>query len=297
MEETPPRRSRPKPPSGGSSLPFIPIIIGVIVLGFVIGAGLSVVGRHGSGDVAMQPTSSPSPSPVPSPMATFRYRTPAALPAVAHKPKPSPKPSATETSSPSPAATASVAAEASPAETQTQTPAAQNPTSTAVVKATSAPVAVALATHRPSPPPPAIVATRVATAAPANVVTAAPASVAPATAAAGTNATTVFDADGGFSRLAGNVVRQYLLSIARGDTDSAYAALGQGPGAHAGSLPEAGAVDSTMHISKIEARGSESSATVNVDLTTSAGPYYGQYTVHKSSTGAAIIVSHTFAKP
>jgi hypothetical protein len=88
-----------------------------------------------------------------------------------------------------------------------------------------------------------------------------------------------------------------LLSIARGDTDSAYAALGEGPGSHAGSLPEIGSVDNTLQITKIESHGTDSTATVNVDVTTSSGPYYGQYTVHKSATGAAIIVSHTFGKP
>jgi hypothetical protein len=103
------------------------------------------------------------------------------------------------------------------------------------------------------------------------------------------------DADGEFSRLAGSVVRQYLLSLAAGDTESAYAALAQPPGA--GGVPELGAVDSSLHIEKIEARGTDSAATVNVDVTTASGPYYGQYTVHRSATGAAVIVSHTFAKP
>ena len=93
------------------------------------------------------------------------------------------------------------------------------------------------------------------------------------------------------------MVRQYLLALARGDTDSAYAALGNGPGSHPASVPEAGALDATMRIGRITAVGSDSSATVNVDLTTASGPYSGQYTVHKSATGAAIIVAHTFGKP
>jgi hypothetical protein len=104
------------------------------------------------------------------------------------------------------------------------------------------------------------------------------------------------DADSDFARLAGNVVRQYLLSIARGDTTSAYAVLSPAPGAGS-APPEVGAVDSSLRISKIEARGSGDGAMVTVDLTTASGPYYGQYTVHRSVTGAAIIVSHTFAKP
>jgi hypothetical protein len=97
--------------------------------------------------------------------------------------------------------------------------------------------------------------------------------------------------------LAGNVVRQYLLALARGDTTSAYAVLSPAPGAGGETPPEAGALDSSLHIAHIEARGSDSAATVNVDLTTANGPYYGQYTVHRSSTGAAVIVSHTFGKP
>jgi hypothetical protein len=276
MEETPRRRSRPKPPSGGSSLPFVPIIIGVIVIGFVIGAGLSVVGKHGSPDVAALATSSPQAEPSATATATApaRPRAPTPIPAAARTPKPSPLPSDTAAPSPSPSP------DASPA---------QRPTSAAAV--TQAPH-VAQATNRPATQAPIAATTH----APVTPATIAP-TVAPASAAPASVPTTVLDSDGEFSKLAGNVVLQYLLSIARGDTDSAYAALGDGPGSHAGSLPEVGTLDSTMHISKIEAHGSDSGATVTVDLTTASGPYYGQYTVHKSSTGAAIIVSHTFGKP
>jgi len=286
MSTTPPRRSRPKPPSGGSSFPFVPII-GVIVIGFIIGAGLSVMGHHGSGDTVALATSSPladetesaAPTAVPTP-----------IPGVAKKAKLVATPSAVETASPkpSPSERASQRPSSSPvarASAASAPPASATPTAHAVTATPARVAALATATHHVATPP----ATLAPTEAPTLAASAVP--VATMTPAA------VLDAQGAFSTLAGNVVRQYLLSIARGDTDSAYAALGDAPGSHPDSVPEIGTVDSTMHIAKIMARGSDSSATVDVDLTTSAGPYYGQYTVHKSATGAAIIVSHTFGKP
>jgi hypothetical protein len=156
------------------------------------------------------------------------------------------------------------------------------------VSAAPSPAKTALATNAATPEPtvaPTAEPTREPTEAPTAQPTAVP-----------TAAQVSVDADTDFARLAGNVVRQYLLSIARGDTTSAYAVLSPAPGAGS-AAPEVGAIDSSLRISKIQARGSGDAATVNVDLTTASGPYSGQYTVHRSATGAAIIVSHTFGKP
>jgi hypothetical protein len=169
-----------------------------------------------------------------------------------------------------------------------QTAAHALPTANPRVLATAA-VAVATADTPPETAQPAVATADVATPSPTARATPEPTPV-----PAPTAATVV--ADSAFAHLAGSVVRQYLISIANGDTESAYAALGESPGSQ-GALPEAGVLDSSMHIGKIEAHGSNSAATVDVELSTANGPYSGQYTVHKSATGAAIIVSHSFGKP
>ena len=272
MQESPPRRSRRTPPKGGGpSLPFVPIIIGVVILGFVIGAGLSVVGNHGAqnGSVAFA-TSTPQLQPTFGTVTEAPAETsPSAIPEPSRTPRVTPigtRPAAT----PSPARSARLAA-ASPRPAPQNSPARPAPS----VAGTVAPAARVTAE-------PTVVATLAPTDAP-------PATLAP------TPSVVAVDADGQFSRLAGSVVRQYLLALAAGDTESAYAALAQPPGP--AGVPERGAVDSSLRIEKIQARGTDSAASVSVDVTTASGPYYGQYTVHRSATGAAVIVSHTFAKP
>lgn len=249
-------------------------MIGVVILGFVIGAGLSVARRGGlGGDSAGLATSTPLV------IQTLAAATPSAEPPPATEPPPSATPRAGPTQAPSPAPRASA-------------PSSQSPTATAaavaVVSAAPSPARTAAPANTPSAAPTAA-PTAEPTREPTETPTAQPTAVPTAAAVS-------VDADSDFARLAGNVVRQYLLSIARGDTTSAYAVLSPAPGAGS-AAPEVGAIDSSLRISKIEARGSDVAATVNVDLTTASGPYSGQYTVHRSATGAAIIVSHTFGKP
>jgi hypothetical protein len=273
----------------------VPIIIGVIVLGFIIGAGLSVAQRHGEGDTVALATSSPfgpsnarRNSPLPTPIPASR-RGPVAFATARAEP--------TETSTASPRPSPNASAEASHAPQPQRTKIALVTNEQASPSATPAPQATPppAASDEPTAGPP-IHRTAAATAEPEATLApaAAPASVVPT---AISTPGTVLDANNDFSRLAGNVVRQYLLALARGDTDSAYAALGNSPGSHPASVPEAAALDATMHIGRITAVGSDTSATVNVELTTASGAYSGQYTVHKSATGAAVIVAHTFGKP
>jgi hypothetical protein len=268
----------------------LPIIIGVVILGFVIGAGLSVAGKHGSQTVALAtstPEAEPTIAPVteaPTPIAPPTPRaavTQSATPGAA-----SPAPSrAAGTRAPTPAASPTARATSAAKPTPLQTAAQAAPTANVRVLPTAA-VAVATAEPPPETAQPAVATADVATPLPTARPTPVPApTLAPVV------------ADSAFAHLAGSVVRQYLISIANGDTESAYAALGESPGSQAGALPEAGVLDSSMHIGKIEAHGSDSAATVDVELSTANGPYSGQYTVHKSATGAAIIVSHSFGKP
>ncbi len=92
-------------------------------------------------------------------------------------------------------------------------------------------------------------------------------------------------------------MRQYLEAVKRGDTTSAYAALGAAPGDRGVALTESGVVDSRTHIGRIDSHGTGDTATVEVDLQTPGGPYYGEYTVRKNDTGAAVIVQHSLVKP
>jgi hypothetical protein len=269
-------------------------MIGVVILGFVIGAGLSVAGKHGSQSVALA-TSTPEAEPTIAPVTAAPPRpaasTPAALASVRPTPAAaSPRPSraaAVHVPTPAASATATAAASAQPSHVQTATHVL--PTANTRVLPSAA-VAAETAEPPPETAQPAVATADVETPFPTARVTPEPTPVPAPTAAP-------VVADSAFARLAGSVVRQYLISIANGDRESAYAALGLSPGSQAGALPEAGVLDSSMHIGKIEAHGSESAATVDVELSTANGPYSGQYTVHKSATGAAIIVSHSFGKP
>ena len=90
-------------------------------------------------------------------------------------------------------------------------------------------------------------------------------------------------------------MRGYLAAVQRGDTDSAYAALGSSPGGS--DIPEQGVVTSASRIKHVEARGAGDAASVNVDFQTPSGFFFGQYTVRRTPSGAAIIVQHAIIKP
>jgi hypothetical protein len=255
-------------------LPIVPIIVGVVVLGFVIGAGLSVAGRGrwSSGDVAVVASATPV-----AQSFSVEPKLPTPIPARAQTPPPLvtslPKPASSQ-----PAASPSLAATALPAFASAQ-PAAQ--------------AAAAAPSQTPAP-----AANTTAVAATASPATAAPATAGPATATPATApnvAAPSEDVDGGFAQQAASVVRTYLAAIARGDVDGAYAEL-------AGTskdtpLPEVGIITSTSRITHLESHGGPGAATVDVDLQTDAGFYAGQYTVHRSALGTALIVEHTIVKP
>jgi hypothetical protein len=252
-------------------LPIVPIIVGVVVLGFVIGAGLSVAGRGrwSSGDVAAVASATPvarSFSVVP--------KLPTPIPARAQTPPP------LVTSIPKPASAQPAASPALAATSPPSLPPAQPAAQAAAAAPSQTPALAAPATAAPA--------------------TAAPVSAAPATAAAAANvpappAAPSDDIDGAFAQQAASVVRTYLAAIARGDVDGAYAELA-GPPKDA-PLPEVGIVTSTSRITHLESHGASGAATVDVDLQTDGGFYAGQYTVHRSALGTALIVEHTIVKP
>ena len=288
-ENEPPRRSRRAPKrDANASLPIVPILIGVVVLGFVIGAGASLV-SHGGGSAPDRPVAIASGSaPTASPFD-------AVTPAPTEPPTPDPtdaptdaatdRPSAPATIAPTPVRTPKVVARerVAPVARSTAAPAA---TSVGPSVAPATPVASDVrASATPSTPP-------AATAAPTAAATAEPTT---APVAAGAAPTPSGDA---FSRLAGNVVREYLNAVAHDDEASAYAALGANPGDKGASLSEATVVDSRSKVARVDAHPvANGDALVNVVVTTPSGPYYGTYTVHRTETGAAVITAHELTKP
>jgi hypothetical protein len=280
MQGKPPRRTRRGQPPGRSSLPLIPILIGVVVLGFVIGAGLSMLGNHGPQDVAVvaSPTAAETIPPVrvvPSPLP----RTPAPLPAT-----PSPHPSRSPKPLPSPARDA-----ASPAETLPPPLPSPSPR-----KPPPEPTPAALASDEAASPASSAIPASVASApkAPASPVAAA-SPQASATSQPPPANPDIEGATSPFARLAASVVRVYLGSVARGDRESAAAELASPP---PGSLVEDGIVDGSTELRRIEVHGTGDVVTVDVDLKTSAGLYAAQYTVKKTSTGAAVISENSIVK-
>ena len=292
MRSTPPRRARRPPPSNGGGIPLVPLLLGVIVLGFIIGAGLSIARRNAN--VAYT-----TPTPVQS------LPNQAVTPAPTEKPTPEPTEGPTEaptveaTDSPAAGATSTATHDVALASPSAMPKSSVGPTASPVSSPKAKANAVAAATHAPKAPvvttipttTPELAATPLATHAPHAVATKAPQG---ATAVPVANAPA--DASSDFTRLAAAVVRQYLAAVSRGDQESAYAALGGSPGDRGVALTEAGIVDARTKIGKVEAHGGANSATVNVDLQTPDGTYYGQYTVHRNETGAAVIVQHSIAK-
>lgn len=299
MSRTPPRRSRRRPPRDeGPSLPLVPILIAVIVIGFVIGAGLSMAARHrdeipGAGAASAPPTIPPlreAPPPSPEPATPQPSDSPSASPSPRPSPKrthappsPSPLPSAGPSASPS--------AEVSPSPAASQSAPAASPAATPA--GTAAPTASAAPTATPAPQPART--RKPATEAPATAVpaTAPPATAAPQTASPATSASQGDGAATPFGHLAASVVRVYLTAVGRGDRDAAVAELAAPP---SGRLPEAGIVDASTEIRHVEVHGGGSIVTVDVDLHTASGSYAAQYTVKRTDTGAALIVDGSIVK-
>ncbi len=287
MSSTPPRRSRPpNPPQSSNALPLVPILIAVVVLGFVIGAGLSLAGKRGSKTVVTNVASVASVAP------TRQPTEPPVTPAPSEKPTPVP------TDEPPSAAPASEApSTGAPATHPPATHAPVRRPAAAMPAAPAAPAAHMAATAAPAaaeprPALPAVTAAAGVASVPRRTAHAPPvlgAETPVAEAPASSD-----DADSEFAKFASAVVRQYLGAVARGDVESARAAFG--PDGASDRLAETGVVDASTRIRHVEARSAGNNVTVNVDLRTATGLYFGQYTVHRTSSGAALITSHAINK-
>lgn len=255
MDDSPPPRRFRSGDSHGPSVPLIPILLGVIVLGLAFGAGLSVLLQRDTKSSVALVTAAPAPTSSPTASAMGPRLT-------LNVPKRPPTPSEAPTSR-------RVAIAASPL----------------VVAPVPVPVVTALRiTPKPAatiPPYAMTEAPRRATAAPLPMPTAPPAD----------------EADSEFARLSSGVVRFYLGALARGDDASARTALDGPRGSPALRLSEKEFADPSLRIVKLDAHGISDSATVNVDLSTSKGAYFEQFSLRRSATGAAVIIEHTFIRP
>ena len=277
----------------------------MIVLGFVIGAGLSLARRNASTVAFASPTPVQSLPPV-TPAPTEK---PTPLPTDAPTDIPTETPSNPPSGEPSTSASAEVTARAT-TEASEEAKTTASAAASAEPSASAAPTATPAAKTKAKSSPAAthsVITHPVATAAPVSETEAPVATpqatrtphvpVAKTTAvAAGSAVASPADAATDFPRLAAAVVRQYLVAVSRGDQDSAYAALGGSPGDRGVQLTEAGIVDARTKIGTVESRGTGDTATVTVDLHTPDGLYYGQYTVRRNDTGAAVIVQHSISK-
>jgi hypothetical protein len=157
MSDPTPRKRRsqsPPPARGGSPLPWVALVIGVIVAGLGIGALISAYQNRGTPPPQLgagippvtpvpQPSAAPDESPLAMPSATPSPE-PTASPSPSPKPTPSPTPVPTSSPTASPAPTPAPDATPSPAPTASATPVATAPPT---VKPAAAPAAPAAEPH------------------------------------------------------------------------------------------------------------------------------------------------------
>jgi hypothetical protein len=284
MSETPPRRRRPGAAQPAGSLPLIPILIGVIVLGFAVGAGLSLLTRgSGAKTVAL---ASPTPLAMPFTSPPSAHATSAAPHAALATHRPAmPQPAALSVPRIAPA-TVTPATE-TPA---TEMPATERPATE--TPATEAPASAPPATRAPATPEP-VRRTPAPTPRPrpARTPIPTPFATAPPTLTPTPPSGPRIAADTGFGKRAADLVRSYLDALIAGDDASARAALGG-----SGTLGEKSVVDANTTIASIDAESSGASAIVRVQLSTPRGPVFARYSVERNADGP-FIREHSFTKP
>lgn len=278
MDAPPPRRRRGSTPR--TALPLVPILIGLIVVGFAIGAALSLLERKQPESVAVgSPTAAPTPlAPVTlAPQATAAPIEPTTVPIPSPEAKPSIRPSPHRRATPAARPVSPVPVQPTIAPMPRPSPVARvtNPP-------TKPPVVAALPRPLPSPrvAAPAIAPSAIASQMPQSTPL--------------PEATDQYDSD--FARLSAGVVRAYLRALQRGDDDSAYASLGATPGSAGASLTEKQFAVPGMRITRLNAQGHGDSAQVDVDVDSPSGTYFAQFFLRRTPSGAAIIYNKSFIK-
>jgi len=284
MSSEPPRRRRSEPPSSRRSssapslLPTIALGVGVVVAGLGIGAFLSAMQNRDSSHATTAPA--PNRLPVVTPVAQPTRGPVAIATLVAHATDtPSPKPTATQpaTTSPKPAATTTTPA-ATPTPRPTASPAASvKPSAAPAAKPTVAPTPRATATPHPATPRPTILPTPPPPP-PSPIVRVMPAG------------------PPSFAVQAQTTVRRYLDALIAGNENAAYAALGAAPGDPNARLSEEAFIDRGTRITSIRTTAvNANGATVEVEISSSRGSYYGTYHVI-TGAGGPVIDQHDYIK-
>ena len=277
MSDRPPRqrRSQPRPPArGGSPLPWIALVIGVVVAGLGIGALISAYQNRGAptpqigaGVPPVTPVPQESATAPPSPLGIARA-TPSPSPVPTAAPSPTPRSTALPTASPAatPLATASPAPSPSPEGTTAPTvsptpePTAKTtpePTAKPTPEPTAKPAPSPLATARPTPAPPEPASTPVATHA---------------------------------SPDAAATVRRYLEAIIAGNTSAAAAMLDAG-----GTVKEGAFLDDTSRITNVRVTRTDASGSfVEAEISAARGSYVA--TFHVRAGGGGTIDQHDYIK-
>ena len=278
---------------------MVPVLAGIVLAGFALGAGVSVFEHRNAGGVA-DGLPSAQPAPIVTPVPGARRTTepieasppptlapaPTATPVRHAKPTPraSPKPEPTASAgvpTPGPAASATGPA---PGETA---PAAG---ATAAAERSSAPASPAARVPAP--------AASARPAAPRPTARPAPPSPSPATPKPAVQRTPAGDvADSEFARRSAATVRAYLAALARGDDAAAQSEIDAPAGSRAARLAEKEFAGPDMRITNVQAHGTGESARVDVDIQTSHGTYFAQFFLEKAASGAPLIVNHDFIKP
>jgi hypothetical protein len=274
MASRTPRGGRRRRPTE-SSFPVIPIAIGVVILGFAIGAGIPALRRQQAAVVAVA-TATPTQSPEPFPTAS-------------DLPTESPSPRATATPSPrvAQAASSTPTPRATPTPKATKTPAS-------APEPTRSPSPEALATTIPSaslkPPKPSPLATlRTVQVAPSTIHLVATPVPPPAPTSA---------PDAPLLRDAQQTVRTYIEALIAGDDTTAQSQLLANSGTPNAALSEKSFLDRDARIIDISASAtSPTTAAVNVDVRSAKGLYYAHYEVRRLDTGVTLIREHNYIKP
>jgi len=290
MPEPPRRRRSTQPPPSSNVLPTIALGIGVVVAGLGIGALLSALQHRSETSTRTVSRAAPVVTPVaratraPIAIATFfAHPTASPSPRVTATPRATPSPRASATPRPTPSASPTPAG--TPTAGGTATPSATaTPRATPTPHATPKPVAAASArpvetprpTERPTPRP-----TERPTPHPTERPTPAPASVARAVPPAPVSA-------------AQSTVRRYLNALIAGNDAGAYAELGRAPGE--GGLSERSFIDRETRITSMRTTSTDpTGATVEVELSSSHGPYVATYHVTNGPNGP-VIDQHDYIK-
>jgi hypothetical protein len=284
MSSEPPRRRRSEPPSSHRSspapslLPTIALGIGVVVAGLGIGAFLSAMQNRPANVSTTTATTSGLPTVTPVARPT---RGPVAIATlVAH---------ATDTPSPKATATPKPTATPNPTATPTATP---KPAATPAPKSATTPFPAAIAAKATEPPTTPPTPRPIATPTPRPVATPRPPTPRPTL----PPAVTPLPPLPGIETQAQTAVRRYLDALIAGNENAAYAALGASPGDPNARLSEEAFIDRGTRITSMRTTSAYATgATVEVELRSSRGSYYGTYHV-TSGAGGLVIDQHDYIK-